>query len=277
MTSNIDETLATIDVMRRQEETAYTVRDYLSQLPASSTLDCPVDGACRMVMHKWCNEIVQFCHYSRETVEIAMNCLDRFMATKDGYDILLDRSQYQLAVMTSLYTAVKIHEHEAMDPKLVSSLSRGAHSAEAVEAMESRMLKAIQWRVNPPTAMSFVRKILDLVPEHLLFESERQTVIELTQFQIELAMDQFEFCMLPASSIAVASLLNAIESVSSDGMFVADFETTVCNVAHVDGSGLRDIRVHLYESINGVEPMDVQFPCASSNDVAKKLVQSKCL
>lgn len=256
----LDETLATIEVMRRQEETGYHVSDYLSQLSADAALEsCPVDSQCRMVMHKWCNEIVQFCKYSQETVETTMSVLDRFMATQDGYSILLDRSQFQLAVMTALYTTVKVHEHEAMDPNLVSNLSRGAHSPEAVEAMETRMLKAIQWRMNPPTSMSFVRKILNLVPEHLLGASEIQTVVDLAKFQIELAMEKYEFCMLPASSIAVASLLNAVESVSADAMFVADFETTVCSITRVDSSALSNFRVHLYEAINGIEPMDVQF------------------
>lgn len=277
MTSNnmsIDETLATIEVMRRQEEIGYTVSDYLSQLPASATFDAPVDAQCRMVMQKWCKEIAQYCSYTPETVEIAMNCLDRFMATPDGYSILLDRSEFQLAVMTALYSSVKVHEHEAMDPKLVSSLSQGAHSPEAVEAMEARMLKAVQWRVNPPTAMSFVRNILDLVPDHLLQPDERQAVIDLTKFQIELALEQYEFCMLPASSIAMLSLLNAVESVSTDDMFIDDFEPSACRVTRVDASDLRSIRIHLYESINGVEPMDVQFTtCDSTASETSKCCQ----
>ena len=79
-----------------------------------------------LVMAKWCCEIADFCKYKRETVAIAMNCLDRFMSTPVGHQILLDRNAYQLASMTALYSAVKIHEQEAMDPNLVSSrLRRG--------------------------------------------------------------------------------------------------------------------------------------------------------
>jgi hypothetical protein len=142
--------------MRRQEENGYASSDYLAQIPPSATspLDTPVDENCRNVMAKWCNEISDFCKYSRETASIAMSCLDRFMATPDGQTVFLYRSLFQLAAMTALYTAVKIHEHEAMDPALVSCLSRGAYSPEAVEAMEARMLTAIQWRVNPPTALA---------------------------------------------------------------------------------------------------------------------------
>merc|ERR1712151_768180 len=128
---------------------------------------------------------------------------------------------------------------------------------------------------NPPTSMSFVRKILDLVPEHLLNPSERNTVMELAKFQVELAMEKYEFCMMPASAIAVACLLNAVESVSADGVFVKDFESTVCNITKVDANNLHGIRIHLYESINGIEPMDMQF---SSSECADHCVDAgKCI
>jgi hypothetical protein len=258
---DIDSTLDTIEAMRRQEENGYASSDYLAQIPpsAASPLDTPVDENCRHVMAKWCNEIADFCNYNRETASVAMSCLDRFMATPDGQTVLLDRNLFQLAAMTALYTAVKIHEHEAMDPALVSSLSRGAHSPEAVEAMESRMLNAIQWRVNPPTALAFVRSMLDLVPQHLMGVSERETVMELTKFQVDLAGSDYTYSQAPASSIAFASLLNAMESVTSDGMFFANFEATMAMSIRIDVSGLRNIRMGLYESVNDTESMDMQI------------------
>ncbi len=254
MINTVEQTLETIHVMRSQEESAYGVSDYLSTLPtvqSNSALETPVDASCRFVMAKWCNEIADFCNYKRETVAIAMNCLDRFMSTPSGHEILLDRNLYQLSAMTALYSSVKIHEQEAMDPNLVSSLSRGAHSPQAVEAMESRMLSAIQWRVNPPTALSFVRMMLDLVPEHMLGASERETIIELTKFQIETSINEYEFCRFHASSIALACILNATESVSDDGMFYATFESAMGSALGIDVRGLRDLRIALYELMNG--------------------------
>lgn len=261
---DVDSILDIIEAMRTQEERSYQVTDYLADLPTLPQHEAPVDEACRQVMAKWCNDIADFCQYSRETAAVAMNCLDRFMNTEEGRNVLLDRSQYQLAAMTALYTSVKVHEHEAMDPKLVSTLSRGAHCAEAVEEMENRMLKAIQWRVNPPTAMAFVRNMLNLVPDHLLGEGERETVVELTQFQIDLATCDYVFSQQLASSIAFASLLNAVESVTDDGMFYNNFETTMSREVGFSLSDLRNIRMALYEAVNGNEPMEVSM--APSNE-----------
>jgi hypothetical protein len=252
MNASSKQTIATIHAMRRQEELGYSVVDYLSSLPeTTSALDTPVDASCRFVMAKWCNEIADFCNYKRETVAIAMNCLDRFMSTPSGQEILLDRNLYQLAAMTALYSSVKIHEQEAMDPNLVSTLSRGVHSAQAVEAMESKMLNAIQWRVNPPTALSFVRSMIDLVPENFMLSCEKETILDIAKFQIEMIVTEYDFCAFNASSIAFACALNAVESVTDDCMLSADFGSMMGKTIMVDDFSVRDLRIGIYELMNG--------------------------
>jgi len=255
MNSSTEQTLDTIEAMRRQEEHhSSCVTDYLSEIPkiATTSLDTPVDASCRSIMGKWCNEIADFCNYKRETVAIAMNCLDRFMATPSGQEILLDRNLYQLAAMTALYSSVKIHEMEAMDPNLVSRLSRGVHTTAAVEAMEVKMLNAIQWRVNPPTAMSFTRMIINnLVSNHLLSPCKKETIIDITRIQIELTVNEYDFSTFNGSSIAFACMLNAIESCSDDGMFLANFETTIGKTLLVDEECIQNLRLAIYELMNG--------------------------
>jgi hypothetical protein len=274
MNAFIEQNIATIHAMRRQEELGYSVDDYLSCLPnINSALDTPVDASCRFVMAKWCNEISDFCNYKRETVAIAMNCLDRFMSTRSGHEILLDRNLYQLAAMTALYSSVKIHEQEAMDPNLVSTLSRGVHSAQAVEAMESKMLNAIQWRVNPPTAMSFVRSMIDLVPENFMLSFEKETILDIAKFQIEMIVTEYDFCSFNASSIAFACALNALESVADDGMLSAEFGSMMGKTIAVDDSSIRDLRIAIYELMNGSDDAnDIQMTL--KNNLTKKISSS---
>jgi hypothetical protein len=264
MSASVEQNLETIHAMRRQEELAYSVPDYLSYLPETTALETPVDASCRFVMAKWCNEIADFCNYKRETVAIAMNCLDRFMSSPSGQEILLDRNLYQLAAMTALYSSVKIHEQEAMDPNLVSTLSRGVHSPKAVEAMESKMLNAIQWRVNPPTAMSFVRSMIGLVPDDIMHSCEREAVMDIAKFQIETVVNEYEFCTSKASSIAFACALNAMESVMDDGMLNNDFEIPMAKTIMVDDSSVRDLRVAIYEMMNGNDINFVQMNMKSN-------------
>lgn len=275
-TINTQETIATIEAMRRQEELGYTVTDYLHHIPQAmkGPLHESVDPSCRRLMVQWCNQIADFCHYQRETVAIATSCLDRFLSTREGQSTLYDRDQYQLAVMTSLYIAVKIHEREAMDPKLVSNLSRGAHSPEAIEAMESKILNAIQWRVNPPTAYSFVQQILSLVPVEFLGHVERETVLELTRLQLEVSTVEYEFSMIRASAIAYASLLNSIESISVDGMYIARFESMMNQVLRIPLEGIHTIRIKLYEAINKISGTGTVISQSSTISTGSKTYNS---
>lgn len=206
----MEESVATIVAMRHQEDTGYLSHDFLRQ-PHLRHLTLDVDADCRKKMAAWSYQVVDFCSFNSESVEMSMNYLDRYLLTAPGTRALQDRSVFQLAAMTSLYTAVKIHEPEAMDPKLVSSLSRGTYSPQDVEKMEQILLEALQWRVNPPTTLSFVRKFLDLVPAEAVDEATRKATFEITEFQTELAVSEYKFINVKASVTAYCSLMNSLE------------------------------------------------------------------
>ena len=255
-----DSVLATIGAMRKQEETGYQAFDYLhQQIPQQQqmpngpqqSVEAPVDVECRFRMTEWCYQIVDFCKFKRETVSVSMSYLDRFLCSHGGREILLDRSKFQLAAMTSLYTAVKIHEPEAMEPGLVASLSRGAYTKEQVEQMEFKMLNAIQWRVNPPTAVAFVNQYLDLIPTSVIHQDAREAIIDLAKYQTELAVTDYNFVAVNASSIAFASLLNALESMGMDMGLLMNVEAGLSQAANIDlqSNEIRDIRIRLYEAI----------------------------
>jgi hypothetical protein len=247
---NIEASLLNIEAMLRQEESCYTVPDYLRYLPSHTAFGQAVDAAARFSIAEWCVKIMDFCQYKPETAAIAMSCLDRFVSTPDGHHVLLDRCKFQLAALTAVYTAVKIHEQQAMAPELVANLSHGSHTEADIEAMERRMLKALQWRVNPPTSMDFVRKFLDLVPQDALDERSRTCAVELAQYQVDISVLNYGFCTSKASSIAFASLLNAVESVHSDSATCSYIESVIARSTKIDSHSFQDLRDQLYEAIS---------------------------
>jgi hypothetical protein len=249
-TMDIETSLSNIEAMLRQEESCYTVPDYLKHLPAHTAFGQPIDAAARLSVAQWCVKIIGICHYKRETAAIAISCLDRFVSTPDGHQVLLDRRQFQLAALTSVYTAVKIHEQKALAPDLVAKLSHGSHTETDIEAMERRMLQALQWRVNPPTSMEFVRKFLDLIPQDVLDEKSRKVAMELVQYQVDLSVGGYDFCTKKASCIAFASLLNAVESVQNDNMTSSYVESVIAHSANINSHAFQDLRDKLYEAIS---------------------------
>lgn len=213
---NIDECFSTMAVMLRQDKIGYKLPDYLRNLPRFTESGLPVDAIARSAIVDWCFLIMETCDYRAETAMIAVSCLDRFVATSDGRSILLDRVQYQLASLAAVYLAIKVHEQQALTPSIIARLSHGLHTEASIEAMERRMLSAISWRVNPPTPLDFSRKFLEIIPEQILDDDDREEVIDLVQSQAKLSMKSYDVCLMGASKTAFAALLNAFQRVKGN-------------------------------------------------------------
>ena len=244
-----EETIWTIHAMIKQEQSAYRISDYLEGLPSSSEFGTPVDSKARLLIARWLLQVATTCDYSRESAAIAMSCLDRFMASDEGRDILLSRSQFQKAALVALYIAVKIHEEKALSPDVIATLSRGKHSADEIEEMELQMLKAIEWRVNPPTSMSFARTFLELVPEENLESSMRDVIMELTECQVEYAILNYNLCQESLCCISYASLMNSVVIVCGDSTLSSGLNAILSKITGVEGKSLRSLRGRLNDLI----------------------------
>jgi len=230
-----------ISAMKQQEQ-RYLSKDYLHsfrdqteyQHLSEGTSDStnPVDQEFRSRMVVWCYQIVDFCKFSRDTVAISVNYLDRFLSTTEGIDARKDRKICQLAVMTCLYTAIKIHEIEAIDPTSISDLSKGNYTGEQVVDMERKIIMTLRWHLNPPTPCSFTRQFLSLIPDKTMSRSEKSATMKLAKYQIELSVGEYYFLSNDASCIALASLANAMQA-TRRGYFQHILQT-ISKIADID-------------------------------------------
>jgi len=213
----------TIEAMLRQEKKGYKCENYLYQEQHSDKDMISVaihnrefNRNNREKMIDCYNQVAECCNFSSETVAIATSCLDRFVATKTGSMSLVDSSFFRLAGMTALYTTVKIYEVDVMDPGMLSKLSQGLYTKDDIEKMEIKMLSALEWRVNPPTALAFVRQFLDTIRSLTSMNSiTMNNVYDLCQIQTELALRDSRLIAVPNSATAFASLMNSLKIVSS--------------------------------------------------------------
>lgn len=227
--TNTSEMNSTVEIMRRQEETNYVKCDVFHQLTSEQSLivdhdrcaQIEINEECRCKMVEWCYQVIDFCEMSKETVEIAMSYLDRFLLTCDGLSAAQDRSTYQVACMASLYTAIKMHEHRVICPDFVSRLSQGAYCSSEIEAMETRIVMSLNWYMNPPTSFSFVREYLNLLPNEFMDQQTKDVAYDLSRLQCEAALKIYELSTIRASTIAYCSLMNALESMSADFKLIA--------------------------------------------------------
>merc|ERR1711862_743370 len=190
-----------------RQERFYQSVDYL-KLRKDTCL--AVDEHCRFIMTNWCYQVLDYCDASQETGSMAISYVDRFLSSKKGSFVLNDKSHFQLAVMSSLLLAIKIHESSKLETDTLSKLSRGLFSSEDINAMEQSILSALSWRLCPATPYAFLEFFLDLLPP-LLPIPTKLSIMKSSQKQITLASTYYSFTMEKASSIAFAALLNAMD------------------------------------------------------------------
>lgn len=270
----MDQALETIATMRFQECSGYATADWscMRGLPLQVQSGAIVDMDCRSKISTWFVQVVDFCKFRRETVEITLSMLDRFLVSPEGAAARSDRGIYQLASMAALYTAVKIHEAEAMDPKLVSKLSRGAYSPSEIEEMERLLLQGLQWRVNPPTTMSFVRELMNLIPQETLEIETRNALMDITKFQIELTVGQVELFKTPASIVALAALRNSLASLPIDSQLSEYILYVFSNALQWDSSDIavKTVQNIMYEAVTKSSSEQVILrPCEANHQPNK--------
>lgn len=253
------ETVDSIKSMQSQEVRGYTCIDYLCEyeheIPA-------VDAECRSQMVQWCYQIVDYCKFSRETAALAISTFDRYLCTASGKEALHDTAKFQLAAMTALYLIVKVHEPEIMGVELVAKLSRGVYTVDEIEKMEKQMLASLAWRINAPTALSFVRKLLELFPKHAVSAEVLHAAYDLSKYQTELALSDYNFVTIPASILAYTSLVNAFDCLTIDVEIYDRFCSIMAETLNIDGIEQITVPIQnsLYEAIsNSTERQQLAF------------------
>lgn len=146
-----------IEVMLRQEETSYRTDDYL--LPdfqqkltpcenessfgtlnesggSSQSSSGTINESWREKICEWSYQVVDHFDMSREVVMIAMNLLDRYLASHS-----VNKKVFQLAAMTALFLAIKLNEPGKLTMASMIELSRGYFHVEQMAAMEVSILR----------------------------------------------------------------------------------------------------------------------------------------
>lgn len=124
---------------------------------------------------------------------------------------LTDRKFYQLAAMTCLYMAIKIHEPLEMETSLLADLSRGVYTDMQIAQMELEILEALEWRLSGPTPLAFIQHFMALITD--IDPRVKAAIMDYARYQSELAVSSLDLVPRDASEIALAAILNAIEGI----------------------------------------------------------------
>lgn len=150
--------LERIEAMRRQESSSYKTEHYLDSefqknLSVLSDDECPgisaaslssssssstsgINEVWREKICEWSYQVIDHFDFSREIVSVSIHILDRYLSKH-----AVNKKSFQLAAMTALCIAIKLHEPGRINMKSMIELSRGYFKVGQMQAMEMSILR----------------------------------------------------------------------------------------------------------------------------------------
>mmetsp|Transcript_20972 Transcript_20972/g.45626 ORF Transcript_20972/g.45626 Transcript_20972/m.45626 type:complete len:590 (+) Transcript_20972:196-1965(+) len=152
-----------------------------------------------------------------------------------------------LASLGTLHLATKVHltNHNDYDPELgpieeqhhripsmqsLAMLSRGQFGPDSIVEMEKSLLRALNWKLHPPTLFFLINMLLELIPTTQedpndgIKKSIRDDLFEAAMYLAELSVCDVFFVehQIPSSTIALAAICTAMDNLLS-------FPTSTCS------------------------------------------------
>ncbi|XP_044252308.1 G2/mitotic-specific cyclin-A-like [Tribolium madens] len=122
--------------------------------PHYMTKQLHLNWEMRSVLIDWLVSVAHEYKMSNNTVHLTVNYLDRFLS-----NISVIRGKLQLVGATAMMIAGKIEEIYPPDSKEWSYLTRDAFSVDQIHKMEQLMLKVLNFEMNPPTILDFIKRL----------------------------------------------------------------------------------------------------------------------
>ncbi|KAL7465145.1 hypothetical protein ACHAXS_005473, partial [Conticribra weissflogii] len=177
----------------------------------------------------WIYDVVDHYEIDRNTAGISLALFDLYLSKRN----VTSEEEYQLVAMTCLYIAIKMHSHKKIPISAMSRLSKGHFESGHISNMEMRIMKSLNWYLNPPTAAMFVDITAPLFQE---FDAVTDTygekgnpspthmdvnnylsleAIEIARYLVELSTCDPYFTRMRPSSIAVAAMRLSTEELAT--------------------------------------------------------------
>lgn len=236
---SLDEIHETLRVMRILEKGHYHCRDYLAD--QSPTQRETVDETWRQRMCEWMYGVVDHCNFRRDIVGVSATYLD--MCLSRDREVIDSRRNFQLAAMTALYLAMKVHDTSFIKLESLIKLGRGLFTEDDVIKMESKILVKLEWQIHPPTTMCYVRQYVRLLPDSIS-PSTTYMVSEISRFVAEISVCLYKFVRYPPSLVAFATILISMNGIDEGSLPAWQRNQVFCRMKNVANVSLSTPGVH---------------------------------
>ncbi len=154
-----------------------------------------------------------------------MNYFDRYTSiSADSLDANETTSSiYHTVAITTLFIAIKLHatscevdDLEELRNLTLSKILCDSSQPRIILDMEMKILKALEWYMNPPTLHQFVFMFYEIHPSREIYTDLESYIHETTRYQVELAIFIPQIMKFKPSVIAYAALKNVEEKIAAE-------------------------------------------------------------
>ena len=151
---------------------------------------------------EWQFEVVDRFDIDREIVCYSTYYLDQYLST-----CYVDEELFQLAAITCIYLAIKLHSPTRIGIHCIASMGRGSILPDHIVAMELSIVQSLEWHLHPATPLAFIDNSFPLLSGN----DRKSEAYEFARFLSELSVCAYPFVCVKPSSVAIAASLIAIE------------------------------------------------------------------
>ena len=179
---------------------------YLRNTERSSPISQHPPQVRRMLVD-WLGEVQEDWEITTDSLFLAVNLIDRYLATKQGAATSLNN--LQLVGVTALLVACKVEEVSVPVVTEFAWVTDDTYSPRQIRAMEQRLLQALGWNVTPALPTTFLHLIFNNLEVSDAKHEERSL-----DYLKQGLLDSRISSMLPSLQAAAAIYLSTLPSTS---------------------------------------------------------------
>lgn len=156
--NNNDDRTIVLRTMRSLETSVY-------KRPRAQSMPEIFRGAWRKQIVEWMYILIKYCKLKHEASAAAVYYLDAAVMC-DSSSLVKTPRDYQLCAMTALHLALKVYDSPTVRVVKLSclvKLGNGQFTEEDIIQKEYELVRALGWRINPPTANCFLQRYMELL------------------------------------------------------------------------------------------------------------------
>ena len=197
---------------------------------------------------QWLYDVIDHLELPRETVYLAMNILDRYLAS--GLDSRTNnKADYEAAAITSLFLAVRATG--VMDLKIPDLLKLSCSSLNVRDILSTgtRIMQGLTWNHRVPTPTQFVKALVALLDSSIDCET-KLSIFDMSSYLVEISVYDQHLSGIAASKIAFAAMLVAIKRCQGCSRYKEQYTEHLLKVHSLTGmtytsADIKSIYLHL--------------------------------